>query len=111
MNPAKLNKRITFQVPTSVQDHEGNWIDGYEDNFTVWGSIDGVGSMKNPEVTVAGAAGVKSPKKITIRVNEKLKHNMRVTYKGRFFDVLDFDFAKNSRSYIEIICNEVGIDG
>lgn len=112
MNPSKLNKRITFQTSDSYQDDEGNWVEGgWRDMFTVWGSIEGVGSMRNPEVMIAGAIGVKSPKKITIRANKKLKHNMRATCDGRIFDVLDFDFAKNSRSYVEVMCNEVGLDG
>ncbi|MCP1124565.1 phage head closure protein [Bacillus sp. 3103sda1] len=112
LSAAKLNKRITFQSRESVQDAEGNWTEGeWKDDFTVWGSIVGAGSMRSPEVTVAGALGVKSPKRITIRVNKNLKHNMRATYKGRLFDVLDFDFAKDSDLYYEIICNEVGING
>ncbi|CAM4392499.1 phage head closure protein [Bacillus manliponensis] len=113
MNPAKLDKRITFQSKESYQDAEGNWVesDDWKDVFTVWGSIVGAGSMKNPEVVVAGALGVKSPKRITIRVNQKLRRDMRATCEGRFFDVLDFDYAKGSKRYYMIICNEVGLNG
>jgi SPP1 family predicted phage head-tail adaptor len=108
---AKLNKRITFQRKTRVQDNEGNWIEGYEDAFTVWGSIEGVGSMRNPEATIAGAHGVQAPRKIIIRENKQLKHDMRAVWNGRIFDVIDFDYARGSKSYIEIICNEVDING
>lgn len=111
MNPSKLDKRITFQRHVSYQDEEDNWIESYEDAFTVWGAILGVNSMRNSEITIAGAVSVQSPKKITIRVNKNLKHNMRATYRGRFFEVLDFDYSKNSKAYYEIICNEVGING
>jgi SPP1 family predicted phage head-tail adaptor len=108
---AKLNKRITFQRKTQVQDNEGNWVEGYEDAFTVWGSIDGVGSMRNPEVTIAGALGVRAPRKIIIRENKQLKHDMRAVWDGRIFDVIDFDYARGSKLYFEIICNEVDING
>lgn len=111
MKLAKLNKRITFQRKTTVQDNEGNWVEGYEDAFTVWGAIEGVGSMRNPEVTIAGALGVRAPRKIVIRENKQLKHDMRAVWNGRIFDILDFGYARNSRSYIEIICNEVDING
>jgi SPP1 family predicted phage head-tail adaptor len=111
MNIAKLNKRITFQRKTRVQDEEGNWTEGYEDAFTVWGSIEGIGSMRNPEVTIAGAHGIQAPRKIIIRENKQLKHDMRAICDGRIFNVLDFGYAKNSKSYFEIICAEVGING
>jgi SPP1 family predicted phage head-tail adaptor len=111
MKIAKLNKRITFQRKTRVQDNEGNWVEGYEDAFTVWGAIEGVSSLRNPEVTIAGARGIQAPRKIIIRANKQLKRDMRATCDGRIFDVLDFDYAKNSKAYFEIICNEVGING
>lgn len=111
MKIAKLNKRITFQRKTRVQDNEGNWVEGYEDAFTVWGAIEGGVSMRNPEVTIAGALGIRAPRKITIRANKQLSHDMRAICDGRIFNVLDFSYAKNSKSYIEIICDEVGING
>jgi SPP1 family predicted phage head-tail adaptor len=111
MNPSKINKRITFQKKSSKQDAEGNWVASWDDAFTVWGSIDGILGMRNSEVVAAGAIGVKSPKKITIRVNKNLTHDMRAVYKGRIFDVLDFDLAKNSKAYYEIMCNGVEING
>ncbi|NUK30983.1 phage head closure protein [Parageobacillus sp. VR-IP] len=112
MKIAKLNKRIIFQRKVQYQDGEGNWVEGdWEDAFTVWGSIDGVGSMRNPEVMIAGAIGVKAPRKITIRTNKQLKRDMRAVCDSRIFEVLDFDYAKNSKAYFEIICNEVGING
>jgi len=111
MKIAKLNKRITFQRKTRVQDNEGNWVEGYEDAFTVWGSIEGVVSLRNPEVTIAGAHGVQAPRKIVIRENKQLKHDMRAICDSRIFDILDFGYARNSKSYIEIICNEVDING
>ncbi|MCM3454459.1 phage head closure protein [Heyndrickxia oleronia] len=112
INPADLNKRLTFQSPSRYQDGEGNWVEGgYKDAFTVWGSIKGTGSMRNVDVVVAGAMEVRSPKKIIIRINKNVKHNMRIVHKkdGRTFDVKDFDFAKDSKEFYEVICEEVGI--
>lgn len=111
INLADLNKRLTFQIPTRYQDDEGDWVEGYEDTFTVWGAIKGTGSMRNVDVMVAGSMEVRSPKKIIIRVNKNVKHNMRIVHKkeGRTFDVKDFDYAKDSREFYEIICEEVGI--
>jgi SPP1 family predicted phage head-tail adaptor len=111
MNPGLLRHRITFQRKTRVQDNEGNWVEEYENAFTVWGAIEGVSSLRNPEVTIAGARGIQAPRKIVIRENKQLRRDMRAICDGRIFDVLDFDYAKNSKAYFEIICNEVGSNG
>jgi SPP1 family predicted phage head-tail adaptor len=111
MNPGLLRHRITFQRKIRVQDNEGNWTEEYENAFTVWGSIEGIASLRNPEVTIAGARGIQAPRKIIIRENKQLKRDMRAICDGRIFDVLDFDYAKNSKLYFEIICNEVDING
>jgi SPP1 family predicted phage head-tail adaptor len=111
MKPGLLRHRITFQRKTQVQDEEGNWVEGYENAFTVWGSIEGIVSLRNPEVTIAGARGIQAPRKIVIRENKQLRRDMRAICDGRIFNVVDFGYAKNSKAYIEIICDEVGING
>ncbi len=40
MNPAKLDKRLTFQVKDeNAKGPDGEPIDKYKDVFTVWGSF------------------------------------------------------------------------
>nr|WGE05084.1 head-tail adaptor protein [Bacillus subtilis] len=45
--------RLTFQKKTKIQDEELNWIDSYEDLFTVWGAVEGSGSLGNNETMIA----------------------------------------------------------
>lgn len=111
IKPSKLSKRLTFLKPSDVQDSEGNWVTSYQEVFTVWGSIEGSGSLSNPEAVIAGALGVRSSKRITIRVNEGIQRDMRVIHGLRTFEVVDFDYAKNSDSYYEILCDEVNLNG
>ncbi|MCY8315775.1 phage head closure protein [Bacillus vallismortis] len=94
-----------------------NWSDSYKDLFTVWGAVEGAGSLRNNETMIAGALGVKSPKKITIRFRKDIKQDMRIIERfpkdktERIFDILDFNDPKDREEELEILCQEVGING
>ncbi|KAA6475132.1 phage head closure protein [Bacillus swezeyi] len=116
-----LRHRLTFQKKTKIQDEELNWNEAYIDLFTVWGAVEGFSSLGNNESMVAGAWGVKSPKKITIRFRQDIQRDMRIVKqvgtneKGepvlRAFDILDFNDPEDSRVWLEIMCQEVGLNG
>ncbi|MED1742206.1 phage head closure protein [Bacillus swezeyi] len=116
-----LRHRLTFQKKTEIQDEELNWNEVYIDLFTVWGAVEGFSSLGNNESMVAGAWGVKSPKKITIRFRQDVQRNMRIVKQigtdeknepvFRTFDILDFNDPEDSRQWLEIMCQEVGLNG
>ncbi|MEH7875744.1 phage head closure protein [Bacillus velezensis] len=114
---SQLRHRLTFQKKTKIQDEELNWIDTYEDVFTVWGAVEGSGSLGNNETTIAGALGVKTPKKITVRYRKDIKPNMRIVKRvpkektERVFDILDTSDPDDQEEELEILCQEVGING
>ncbi|AYK58501.1 MULTISPECIES: phage head closure protein [Bacillus] len=118
---SQLRHRLTFQKKESTQDEELNWNEGYIDLFTVWGSIEGFSSLGNNQTVIAGALGVKSPKKITIRYRDDVQQDMRVVkYVGqneknepvfRTFDVIDFNDPEDNKEELEIMCQEVGLNG
>ncbi|WP_368004432.1 phage head closure protein [Bacillus sp. FSL K6-2869] len=117
---SELNRRLTFQVKKRVQDDELNWNESYENVFETWGSIEGFSGTKS-DTLVAGALGVKSPKKITIRYREDVTQDMRIRHrKGtddagepiyRTFDVMDFNNIENKKKQLEVTCNEVDVNG
>ncbi|QKN78646.1 phage head closure protein [Bacillus pumilus] len=117
---SELNRRLTFQVKKRVQDDELKWIESYVNIFETWGSIEGFSSSKS-DTLVAGALGVKSPKKITIRYREDVKQDMRILLQTgtdetgepiyRTFDVMDYNDIENKKKRLEVTCNEVGING
>ncbi|WP_206732710.1 head-tail adaptor protein [Bacillus velezensis] len=74
---SQLRHRLTFQKKTETQDEEGN-------GMQLCGLIHGLGSCRggcslgNSETMIAGALGVKTPKKITVRYRKDIKPNMRI---------------------------------
>ncbi|QRY38445.1 phage head closure protein [Bacillus sp. PDNC022] len=117
---SELNRRLTFQVKKREQDDEMKWNESYENVFETWGSIEGFSGSKS-DTLVAGALGVKSPKKITIRYREDVKQDMRILHQRgtddagepiyRTFEVMDFNDVDNKKKQLEVTCNEVGING
>ncbi|KEP24777.1 MULTISPECIES: phage head closure protein [Bacillus] len=117
---SKLNRRLIFQKKNKVQDEELNWNEAYENVFETWGSIEGFSGSKS-DTLVAGALGVKSPKKITIRYREDVAQDMRILHQTgsdeagepiyRTFDVMDYNDIENKKKQLEITCNEVGVNG
>ncbi|MCY9204360.1 phage head closure protein [Bacillus atrophaeus] len=114
---SELRHRLTFQKKTQIQDEELNWIDAYVDLFTVWGAVEGSGSLGNNETMIAGALGVKSPKKITVRYRKDIKQDMRIVERfpkdktERVFDILDTNDPEDREEELEILCQEVGVNG
>ncbi|AJC23694.1 MULTISPECIES: phage head closure protein [Bacillus] len=114
---SQLRHRLTFQKKTETQDEEGNWNATYVDLFTVWGAVEGAGSLGNSETMIAGALGVKTPKKITVRYRKDIKPNMRIVKRvpkektERVFDILDTNDPDDQGEELEILCQEVGING
>ncbi|MCC2532714.1 phage head closure protein [Bacillus velezensis] len=114
---SQLRHRLTFQKKTETQDEEGNWNATYVDLFTVWGAVEGAVSLGNSETMIAGALGVKTPKKITVRYRKDIKPNMRIVKRvpkektERVFDILDTNDPDDQGEELEILCQEVGING
>ncbi|MFP7237475.1 phage head closure protein [Bacillus altitudinis] len=117
---SELNRRLTFQVKKREQDDEMKWNESYENAFETWGLIEGFSGSKS-DTLVAGALGVKSPKKITIRYREDVTQDMRILHRTgtddagepiyRTFEVMDFNDVDNKKKQLEVTCNEVGING
>ncbi|MFJ6204227.1 phage head closure protein [Bacillus pumilus] len=117
---SKLNRRLIFQKKKRMQDDELKWNEAYENVFETWGAIEGFSGSKS-DTLVAGALGVKSPKKITIRYREDVAQDMRILHQTgsdeagepiyRTFDVMDYNDIENKKKQLEITCNEVGVNG
>lgn len=111
-NPAKYNKRITFQKKVSVKDEEGNSITNWQDQFTVWASIKG---LRGRDYLIAGADAVKISTRIYIRFRHGITHDMRILlrdkYLDRYFDITNSNNVDEKNIEIEILANEVGLNG
>lgn len=106
MKISKLNRRLIFQKKKRMQDDELKWNEAYENVFETWGTIEGFSGSKS-DTLVAGALGVKSPKKITIRYREDVAQDMRILHQTgsdeagepiyRTFDVMDYNDIENKK--------------
>lgn len=111
-NPAKYDKRITFQKRASVKDEEGNNVTKWQDQFTVWASIKG---LRGRDYLIAGADAVKISTRIYIRYRRGITPDMRIKFKDkevdRYFDIVNPNNLNERNIEIEILANEVGLNG
>lgn len=86
MNPGKLNKRLTFQTKDKdAKGPDGDLIDGYKDEFTVWGSFI---FLKGREYFQAAAVNSEIQGKSEIRYREDITSDMKIKYKDKIYEIL-----------------------
>lgn len=111
-NPAKYNKRITFQKKVSMKDEEGNNVTDWQNQFTVWASIKG---LRGRDYLIAGADAVKISTRIYIRYRRGVTADMRILFNDkrvdRYFDIINPNNVDEKNVEIEILANEVGLNG
>ncbi|MDQ0268877.1 phage head closure protein [Cytobacillus purgationiresistens] len=111
-NPAKYRQRITFQKKVSMKDEEGNNVTDWQDQFTVWASIKG---LRGRDYLIAGADAVKISTRIYIRFRLGITHDMRILFRDketkRYFDITNSNNVEEKNIEIEILANEVGLNG
>ncbi len=86
MNPAKLDKRLTFQVKDeNAKGPDGDPIDGYKDAFTVWGSFV---YLKGRKYFEAAAANSEVQGETEIRYRDDVSADMKIKYKNMIYDIV-----------------------
>ena len=114
INPAKYNKRITFQKKEKIKDSEGNNITMWVDQFTLWASIKGLSGRDGREYLTAGADAVKVSTRIYIRYRRGITSDMRIKFNDastdRYFDIINPVNLEERNIEIEIHANEVGLN-
>ena len=108
MNPAKFRNKVTFQKQERTQDAEGNWTTQWVDKFTTWASIKG---LRGREYIEAGASAVKISTRIYIRYRKGVTNDMRIKYGDRIFDIVSANNLEERNVEIEILANEVNLNG
>ena len=108
MNPAKFRNKVTFQKKERIQDKEGNWVTDWVDQFTVWASIKG---LRGKEYIEAGAQAVKISTRIYIRYRKGVTNDMRIKFGERIFDITNANNIEEKNVEIEILANEVNLNG
>lgn len=104
MNPAKMNKRITFQEFVSGTDSDGFPVESWADVKTVWAMIK---TLQGREYFAAAAVQAENTTRFIIRYTTGLNTDMRISYNNRFFDIQSIINDDEKNVTMTIIAREV----
>ncbi|WP_434642754.1 phage head closure protein [Thermoanaerobacterium thermosaccharolyticum] len=104
MNAGKLRHRATIQQLVSTDDGAGGSIETWQDIVTVWAAIE---PLRGNERYTAQQVQSTLSHKVTIRYREGIKPQMRLTYKGRVFEVESVIDVEERHQWLELLCSEV----
>ncbi|WP_434565155.1 phage head closure protein [Thermoanaerobacterium thermosaccharolyticum] len=104
MNAGKLRHRATIQQLVNIDDGAGGSIETWQDIVTVWAAIE---PLRGNERYTAQQVQSTLSHKVTIRYREGIKSQMRLTYKGRIFDIVSAIDIKELHQWLELLCSEV----
>lgn len=105
VNPGELNKRIEILV-LGGKDNDGFRTGEMSVKRRCWAKYSRKTSEK--ETAGAGAAPVTgATTRFLVRFTETvIDTNMKIRYKGRYFDIQDVNDIQDRHEYLEIICKE-----
>lgn len=110
MNIAKLNKRITIQKASFIQDDIGNEIVEWTDFYSCYASVDTRGRIDS-EKEVARMMVDHSNVNFTIRYTQKLRdlttQEYRVLMDGDIYDIKAVDWMNYRKKSIKLITKKV----
>ena len=104
MNAGKLRHRTTIQQLVNTDDGAGGSIETWQNVATVWAAIE---PLRGNERYTAQQVQSTLSHKVTIRYHEGVKPQMRLTYKGRIFDIEAVIDIEERHRWLELLCSEV----
>ena len=99
----KLNQRVLVQAPAESRNALGETTLAWQDEATVWGSVDGLSSR---EVLQAMQANVIASHKIRIRFMPTMTPHHRVVWRGKNMEIASV-VEKDNRTIHELLVREV----
>ena len=100
----KLRHRVTIQQLVNIDDGGGGSIETWQDIVPVWAAIE---PLRGNERYTAQQVQSTLSHKVTIRYREGVKPQMRLTYKGRVFEVESVIDVEERHQWLELLCSEV----
>jgi SPP1 family predicted phage head-tail adaptor len=95
-----LRERITFQFQTNVVDLDGTTLTNWQNlpiNHTVWARVE---PNSSKEFIIGGRSQTRRRWSCTIRDRTDISMNMRVSWRGIFFDIVGIDNIGERNKYI-----------
>ena len=104
----KLNRQITIQRKTRMRDAAGQTIDNWVNHARVWANFKTItGSAFSNQEFISGDVEVdRVVTSIRIRYREDLKSDMRVVYRGKYYDIKAVLPDEEFREYLDISVSE-----
>lgn len=102
-SPSELNKRVTLQHQTKVADGMGGFTVTWTEAATVWAAIWPVSA---DETIQAGQAAMTVTHRIRIRFRSVLKASWRVSWAGRYFNIVSIIDPSSAHQWLDILCRE-----
>jgi SPP1 family predicted phage head-tail adaptor len=99
-----LRHRITFQKHTTTINENGFKVETWEDYKTVWAAVS---NLHGREYYAAAAVQAENTVKFTIRYLTGLDTTMRISFRGKIYDIAAIDNIKYQNRFIEIKALEV----
>jgi len=85
LNVGELNKRITLQKRTRINNSFGEEINSYTDFVSVWAKVN---QIQGSEVQINSKERVKRQFEIVIRYFVNITEDMRIKYKNQYLDII-----------------------
>ncbi|MCX7903040.1 MAG: phage head closure protein [Caloramator sp.] len=104
MNIGDMKHRITIQKPVRVIDDSGFETETWEDLKTVWASIS---NLHGREYFEAATVNAEKTIKFTIRYINGIDSSMRISFKGKQYEITFIDNIKYENRFLEIKALEV----
>ena len=103
MRIGDLNKRITLQYQTKTPDGMGGFTVVWVDAASVWAAIWPVSAS---ETIQAAQATMTITHRIRIRYRAVLKAGWRISYAGRFFNIVSIIDPNMAHRWLDVMCKE-----
>ena len=108
MTAGSLDYRATFAAPVEARDDDGQVVQSYEEQFTVWA---GIRWLRGGESVMQARMQSRSPAILTVRKTpdtRRITSEWRVLVDGRDFDVKEDPRPSDDRGYWEMLVEDRG---
>ena len=104
MDSRSLNQVIKIQQQSTVHDAEGQELDDWSNVATIWANIRHLNGL---EVVKADALTSIVKASMRIRYRTDLNAGMRVSYNGKFYNIVAVLPDEDRREYVDLACEVI----
>ena len=104
MRAGTLNQRITIQTNTPTRGTNGETVDSWADDFTVWARK---AHQNSREFYAAHKVNSETTDLFVIRYRSGITTKNRVKYGSRYYDIIGPNDPDGGKVEIHLLCREV----